>query len=452
MARRKYTGRPFAAIAIFLIIIVYIVCFLILFVSKKKIQVYEVTTGNVGKTLSGTGVILRDESVYNVADTGNISYYQREGTRVKVETPIYTIDKTGKLDQLIKEYASNEGGLTSEEKREIRSLLTLYKSNYKNAGFRSIYDVSANINSIIVSSITSKLQANKEAIEKETGVANALTTVNAEKPGYIVYSIDGYEGLTEDTIDEKVLNKSAYSKKNLPRSGEAAAGSPAYRLVNNENWYIYIPLTEDKIKANDLRGTDVVSIRLVKANVKITGNFAIIEKNNNLMGRITVNRYLLNYLNERYADVEITISQNTGLKIPNSAIVSRDLYKIPDEYLTTGGNSIDPGFIVKNGNKTEFRPVSIAYRKDGYCYIKTDNIARGTLLYKPDSSEAFTIGATEKIDGVYCINTGYTVFYPITIISINEEYAVAKETIGGLSIYDRILLNASGYKENNVVY
>ena len=96
---------------------IYIVCFLILFVSKKKIQVYEVTTGNVGKTLSGTGVILRDESVYNVADTGNISYYQREGTRVKVETPIYTIDKTGKLDQLIKEYASNEGGLTSEEKK-----------------------------------------------------------------------------------------------------------------------------------------------------------------------------------------------------------------------------------------------------------------------------------------------------------------------------------------------
>lgn len=452
MSKRKYTGRPFAAIAIFLIIIVYIVCFLILFVSKKKIQVYEVTTGNVGQTLSATGVILRDESIYNAPETGNITFYQREGTRVKVETPVYTIDKTGKLDELIKEYTSSDKGFSGEEKREIRSLLTLYKTNYNSAGFDSLYGVSSGINSIIISSVTSKLQANKAAIEKETGIANALTTVNSKDTGYMVYSIDGYEGLTEDSINSDTFKKVNYAKKSLPKSGEVTSGSPIYRLVKNENWNIYIPLTEDQIKTNNLRGVNVVSIKLAKANVRVSGNFEIIEKNNMTMGKITVNRYLLNYLNERFADIEITTSRSTGLKIPNSAVVSRDLYKIPSDYITTGGNSTQAGFIVQSGNKAEFRSVDIAYRKDDYCYVKKDKFSNGTVLYKPNSSESFTVGDVEKIDGVYCINTGYTIFYPITIISKNEEYTVAREIIGGLSIYDRILLNASGYQENDVVY
>ena len=71
----------------------------------------------------------------------------------------------------------------------------------------------------------------------------------------------------------------------------------------------------------------------------------------------------------------------------------------------------------------------------------------------PDSSKKYTVGPVDKLKGVYCINTGYTSFKLIDIIDQNNEYYIVKKGIShGISTYDRILLDAYNYSDNQMIY
>ena len=77
----------------------------------------------------------------------------------------------------------------------------------------------------------------------------------------------------------------------------------------------------------------------------------------------------------------------------------------------------------------------------------------GDLLIKSDSGEFYQVGQTEKLQGVYNINKGYTVFRQIQVLYENEEYCIVSEgTSYGLSVYDQIVLNADTVEEDQVVY
>ena len=75
----RYRRKPKAAAIIFGIVLVYIVCFIVIYVSKAKVQTYEVEVGSLMNNASFTAVALRQEEVYNSSYSGDINYYQREG-------------------------------------------------------------------------------------------------------------------------------------------------------------------------------------------------------------------------------------------------------------------------------------------------------------------------------------------------------------------------------------
>ena len=76
------------------------------------------------------------------------------------------------------------------------------------------------------------------------------------------------------------------------------------------------------------------------------------------------------------------------------------------------------------------------------CYVSKEDFTAGSNIVKPDSTERYVIGAVEKLKGVYCINTGYTTFKLVDIIDENNEYVISKSISHGVSIYDRIVLDA----------
>ena len=54
---------------------------------------------------------------------------------------------------------------------------------------------------------------------------------------------------------------------------------------------------------------------------------------------------------------------------------------------------------------------------------------------------------------MYCVNTGYTVFKLVVVIDGNNEYYILKQSLShGVSIYDRIILDADKYSENEMIY
>ena len=99
---------------------------------------------------------------------------------------------------------------------------------------------------------------------------------------------------------------------------------------------------------------------------------------------------------------------------------------------------------------------------DGMVYVDpnqgsfTSNTAymkAGDRIIAPNSNDMYQVGNTAELEGVYCINQGYTEFKKIKVLYANEEYTIVEEgTPFGLTIYDRIVLNAEAVNEEQVIY
>ena len=145
----------------------------------------------------------------------------------------------------------------------------------------------------------------------------------------------------------------------------------------------------------------------------------------------------------------------SGLKIPKSSVVEEQFYIVPEEYITTGGNSSSSGVMVqdKDGNAS-FQAVDIYNTSDdGEVYLSRDDIERGTVLIKPESTETYTVEETKPLTGVYNINRGYAVFKKVVILAENDEYYIVQEGDDyGLANYDHIVQDGSGINSDEVVF
>lgn len=455
----KYRRKPKIAVAIFALVLVYVISFIFIYLSKSKVRTYEVEAGTLTTNAVFTGIIIRDETVYNSEYSGNINYYQKEGSRVKVGDTLYTVDETGRVSEILSQYnTSNENSLSKESLATIKSMLGNFRTDYNGNNFDEIYNLKADINATVLHAMNESIMENLDDIISKTGSENLFRTINCENTGIIAYYIDGFEELTCETVKAEDFNTSTYEKTNLKSEKLIVSGNPAYKLINSEDWYIMIPLTKEDIDLYDLADKDAVSIKIKKDNISTTANFSIINSGDKYYGKISLNRYMLRYATERFLDIEIGTASDSGLKIPASAVTENEFYTIPKEFLTKGGNSNDYGFICESYNSSgeavvKFVAADIYKSTDELCYVSKKDFEPGATIVMPDSSKKYTVGPVDKLKGVYCINTGYTSFKLIDIIDQNNEYYIVKKGIShGISTYDRILLDAYNYSDNQMIY
>lgn len=46
---------------------------------------------------------------------------------------------------------------------------------------------------------------------------------------------------------------------------------------------------------------------------------------------------MINYIDNRYLDIQLEFNEAAGLKIPVSSIIKKKFYMVPEEYITNGG-------------------------------------------------------------------------------------------------------------------
>lgn len=454
----KYRRKPKAAAFIFAVVLIYVVCFVALYVTKSKVRTYEVDIGALTSNATFTGIALRSEEVVNSSYSGNINYYQKEGARVKVDDTICTVDETGRVSEILSQYTkSDENSLSKQNLASIKSMLNNFRTNYDGNNFSDIYDLKTDLNSAVLQAMNENIIANLDNIVASTGSENLFQTIKSAQTGTVVYYTDGYESLTTDNLNNDLFDKNNYKKNNLKSEELVVSGSPAYKIITDEEWNIVIMLSQKDILTYDLENKKNVTIKIKKDNIEVAGSFSIINKDGNYYGVIGLNKYMVRYATERFLDIEMTATNNTGLKIPSSAVTEEEFYTIPKEYLTTGGNSNSYGFICEEYSSgeltTKFVEADIYKSDDSICYVSKEDFAAGNSIIKPDSSDRYVIGPTEKLKGVYCINTGYTVFKLVEIIDENNEYVIAKRNVPyGISVYDRIVLDADKYSVNQLIY
>lgn len=455
----KYRRKPKAAALIFAVVLIYVVCFVALYITKSKVQTYEVEIGALTSNATFTGIALRTEEIFNSSYSGNINYYQKEGARVKVDNTICTVDETGRVSDILSQYTeANENSLSKQNLASIKSMLNNFRTNYDGNNFSDIYDLKTDLNSAVLQAMNENIIDNLDSIVSATGSQNLFQTIRSTKTGTVVYYTDGYEAVTANNLTNDLFDKNNYKKNSLKSEELIVAGSPAYKLITDEEWNIAVMLSRKDIDAYDLENKNTISIKIKKDNIEVTGSFSIINKDGNYYGIIGLSKYMVRYATERFLDIELLSTSSTGLKIPSSAVTEEEFYTIPKEYLTTGGNSNSYGFICEEYNSigeltAKFVETDIYKSNDSVCYVSKEDFTAGSSIIKPDSSERYVIGPTEKLAGVYCINTGYTVFKLVEIIDENNEYIISKRNVSnGISVYDRIVLDAEKYSSNQLIY
>lgn len=435
------------------IICVYLFVNIVIYFTTDRTAYYEVVEGSNSEDIrtSYVGIALRDEAVQVSDSSGYIDYYVSECSRVSKNTTLYSIDSKGTLNELLSEATSKDTKLNSENLSTISELVNDFSNDNDNMNFKNVYSFKTALKGTVVDLVNmNKLKQ----LAKEKGETFSIN--KSASSGIIVYRIDGYEAKTKDVLKESDFDQSEYVSAQFSSGMEIEKGAPIYKTIHSEEWSIAVQFT--KAQAKKYKDKNGITIKFLKDDVTTTANLEIAKGDDGKRyGIISLSKYLVRYATDRFLDIQIIDDASTGLKIPKTSLVTKDLYAIPKNYGTEGGDSDNIGFnrqINSDGEiSSEFYYPTIADQDDNYYYVSTSLFNAGDVLLSLDSDEQYVIGKTQEFVGVYSINNGYTVFVRVNILeTLDEYYIVESDDLYGLKQYDRIVLDGSKVSENQIIF
>ncbi len=442
-----------AGIVIFGLISIYLLINVVIYFTTERTAFYEVISGSNAQDANKSyeGIALRDEIVQMSEDSGFIDYYVREGSRVSLNTTLYSIDSTGQLDSILSEAGSDYSNLNDDNIETIAGLLSDYCNNYNEMSFSDVYNFKMSLKGTVVDLINMNFL---EKAAKKNGQSFSIN--NSASTGIVLYRIDNYEGLKEKKLEESLFDKSKYVDVKFSSGDKIEKGEPIYKTVNAEEWSIAVQFTKEEAKK--YKGVNGVKIKFLKDGLSTTANIKLIKgKDKKNYGIITLSKYMVRYATERFINIQIIDDISSGLKIPKTSLVSKQLYVIPKEYGAEGGNSDKIGFnrqVRLEGKTTnEIYYPTIAYSDEDNYYVSTALFNQGDILTAIDSNEQYVVRKTQKFVGVFNINNGYTVFVRVNILESTDEYYIVEQgDLYGLALYDRIVLDGTSVSENQIIF
>lgn len=443
----------FGAVAVYICVVCY------MGMSSEHIAGYEVNAGTLSVNHTYTGFAIRQENVYSAQTSGYVSYYAREGERVSGSSLIYTVDEKGEINELIQQNAENVD-LTDDNFSMIRSEIRSYMNEYDDRDFYGAYEFQSSLESSVMDLLNQNML---ESLE-EAGENSMFSRTYCEGIGILEYYTDGYEDVTVETMNEEMLDSSTYQKQNLKKE-IVQAGDSMYKLSTSEKWSLIVPLTEEEATGFQMDETKYMEVEFTRDHTTAWAEFSIVRVGATPCARLDFNNSMVRFADLRYIEVEFLIDDEEGLKIPNTAIVEKEFYLIPQGFLVEQGE--DKGFMKEiydeNGQPSvEFVSMTLYYADEEYYYVDPkesdfatgkEKLPIGTYLVQPDTQERFQVGMNKMLQGVYNINKGYTQFRQINILYQNEEYTLVEQgTSYGLTVYDHIVLNGEAVDEEQIIY
>lgn len=442
-------------VVIFFIIIIYVLFNIFSYFTKTHIAEYQVQQGTIASNNIYQGIIVRDETVEYATKVGYINYYKKNASKVSVNDVIYSVDTTGKISKQIEASATNTNALSSDTLSSISSEIDSFISDYNSSKFSESYKFYNNLNTEIAQSVNLNALADLSSAVIDAQGKNTFFQYTSPEDGIIVYEIDGYENYTIEDIISSEFTYNNYKETHLFSQNTVNVGDPVYKRVNSEYWNIIIPISESL--ARDLADKTAVRVRFCKDNFELDTACSLMKNNEQYYLNLSFNKGMIRYVNDRFIDVELVMSEKTGLKIPQSAITSKEFFTIPKKCFTQNEEkSNQTGLLIKttqNGTETiNLISPTVYYETDDYYYVDSEVVSEGDIVIMPNSSSTYIIGTDkDSLIGVYNINKGYAVFKQINIIYENEDYAIVEtKTTYGIALYDHIALNADEIKENQL--
>lgn len=442
---------------LFGMLFIYMAFSAILYLTSPKIESYQVIAGPLSRNETYTGLAIREESVHQAETSGYITYYAREGSKINADGVVYGISSTKTSD--------SQTELSTDELSFIRNQMLNFSKGFNSSNFNSTYSFKYEMEGNILqyAGVTGNSTSDQNDSTSSVVSYGNQTINKADSDGIVLYSKDGYEGRTVDSLTTEDFDQNSYHETDLKTQGSVNTGDSLYTLITDEKWSLILPLSEKQ--AAKLADRTAVRVKFLKDDKTQSGDFSIIEIDGAKYGKIDFNKGLIRYASDRFLEIELVTNTVTGLKVPLSSIVTKEFYIIPSKYATTNTDSQETGFMVQSNGKNNTFVTSTIYaqeeqsgsKDDGETsylyYVDKKDFKEGDVIISQKDQSKFVVSDIGVLEGVYCINQGYAVFRRIEILDQNEEYAiVSKATSYGLSRYDHIVRNADDVNEEDILY
>ncbi len=441
-------------VIIFILVFIFLGVQIIRSLRKERVSVYEVQKSYMDTNITGTAIALREEALITTDTSGYVNYYIRDGQKVGKNATVYTLDSTGTLSDLIAEASIDSSTISGLGYAEIQQSIVSFQNYFTDVHFSDVYEFKYDLESQVLDI------ASTQVLEELTGsgdAASGFVQKTSDQSGVITFYQDGYETKQPLDITGADFNTAAYERTALKTGEIIQAGSPVYKLITSENWHLILPLSPEDAQRleNDTRAT----LNLPNISHVVYSDIEVLENNGEYFANITLDKLMVNYCNERFLPVEIVMTREDGYSIPNSAIVEKQVLKIPSAYLTTGSNSSEAVYFnvrtLDEAGNLSVRQVApeIYGSDDSFYYVDPNAFEEDAILVMNDSEQ--TVGISDlgrlTLTGVYSANRGTAEFQPIEILAEDNEFTIISEN-GYISLYDRIVLNASAVEEGQMIY
>ncbi|MBO6239998.1 MAG: hypothetical protein J6O61_04030 [Butyrivibrio sp.] len=437
----------------FAVMAIYIIISVITYMRRDHMVGYQVKEGALSTNNIYDAVAVRTEKIVTSDNAGYVNYFATEGGRVAVGNLVYTVDESGQLLEYLKSQGSEEVALGDEDLSELRSQIVNFGSTFDPQNFYTVYDFKTSIDGTVQKLSNNNILQNIQSLNSSSGKLSSISYKNAPDTGIVVYSIDGYEDLTLETMTIDKLDQKNYEKNQLINNTLVKAGDPVYKLCTNEEWSIIIN-EQDPERVKEFEELEYIKVRFIKNQDESWGKVSTYTNvDGDSFVQLTFTNSMITFCRDRFLNVELITEDETGLKIPNSSIVNKSFFLIPKSYLISNNDNstgvLREKYDEQGNASTEFVNLSIYNETDTEYYIDTDTLRAGDTLIKPDSNERFTVSKTDTLIGVYNINKGYADFRQVKILYQNDEYAIVRSnTMYGLNVYDYIVLDSTTVDEN----
>lgn len=453
--KKKEKIRWNIGMIIFLVLLIYVIINVITFLGKKKLSVYKVTEDRINNTFSFTGIALRDEKLLKAKESGYITYYVEEGKRIKKSGTLFVLDKNGKVQEaLVKQAQKKKSEKRAADDAGIQQKIKDYQADYSDTKFSKVYDLKYDLKNVVLSLNENAKKNVIDQMRKKLG-QDSFYIEKSPQSGVITFYSDNFDEKGKKDITSADFDQEQYHMVKYNSSDKVKKNAVVCRIAKGEKWTIVIPLKKEQYDL--LRGNEKVYIKFMSDQQKTQASLNVEKKGDDYLGYLSLNDYMIRYIDERYLDLDVSLTSYRGLKIPNSAITKKKFYRVPVEYLCkqeNGENEFQVRKIDSDGNVTiEKKNYKICKQTKEYCYLDPEEVGQKVVLQSMKSGATYLMEKTESLEGVFYTNHGYTQFRLIEPIAKKDDYTIIRDdTKDGINLYDFIVLDSSTIKENQVIY
>ena len=279
--REKIRHANIGAIMFFLIFL-YMAFYVYTYITREKVQFYEVAEGSIMEDRKYTGLILREESVFTTDSAGYINYFIREGKRASVGASVYSLDESGRMEQFLEENSGGSAQISADDLASLKKEMTSFSLSYDDDNFSQVEDMKYSLEAAMMEYVSfNAMDSLTEAME-QAGIN--FHQIRADKAGVVSYVVDqytdgdgqthAYAGMKPADVTADAFNRAGYSRTQAKSGDLVEQGASIYKIITSDQWSLVFPMDQQDV--SDYSGQNQLHVTFPGYDLELTGNFSVI--------------------------------------------------------------------------------------------------------------------------------------------------------------------------------